>query len=186
MRRIKLLVVVLSFLVSSVIAGYAEEAGQEPAPVNPEVKQNAVSAPETTQQAATPAAKPEEKQEGHDGGAVKEKLFVAAVGADGVQHVEITGGEYYFDPNHIVVKVNIPVELKVRKGADSSWIIPHDIVVKSPEAGIDFKVALKKEQQSIKFTPTKAGKYALYCDKKSPFGKTHRAKGMEGVIEVVE
>ena len=128
----------------------------------------------------------ETKQEGHDHSSMKEKRMVATVDADGVQRVAITGGEYYFDPNYIVVKVNLPVELKVKKAEDASGFIPHSIIVKAPEAGIDFKEGLSKEPKSVKFTPTKVGKYPLYCDKKSPFGKSHREKGMEGVIEVVE
>lgn len=122
---------------------------------------------------------------GHDSAAA-EKRVIAALGADGVQRVEISGGEYFFDPNDIVVKVNKPVEFTVRKAADASWFIPHNIIVKAPEAGIDFNIDFKKDLQTIKFTPTKTGTYALYCDKKPPFGKSHREKGMEGVIEVVE
>jgi len=128
----------------------------------------------------------EAKQEGHEHSSVKEKRVVATVDADGVQRVAISGGEYYFDPNYIVVKVNVPVELKVKAAEDSSWLVPHSLVVKAPEAGIDFKEGLSKESKPVKFTPTKVGKYPLYCDKKSPFGKSHREKGMEGVIEVVE
>jgi len=128
----------------------------------------------------------ETKNEGAENASMKEKRLVATVGADGVQRVEVMGGEYYFDPNYIVVKVNVPVELKVKAAKDSSWLVPHSIIVKAPEAGIDFKESLSKEPKSVKFTPTKVGKYPLYCDKKSPFGKSHRAKGMEGVIEVVE
>ncbi len=115
---------------------------------------------------------------------MKEKRFVATVGSDGVQHVEITGGEYYFDPNVIVVKVNVPVEFKVKKAAG---YVPHDIVADSPDAGIKFKADLSnKEPAVIKFTPTKAGKYPMYCDRRFLFFKTHRERGMEGVIEVVE
>jgi plastocyanin domain-containing protein len=126
------------------------------------------------------------KHEGHEHSSMKEKRVVATVGADGVQRVEVTGGEYYFDPNYIVVRVNVPVELKVKKAEDASGFIPHSIVVKAPEAGIDFKESLSKEPKSVKFTPTKVGKYPFYCDKKSLFGKSHREKGMEAVIEVVE
>ncbi len=107
---------------------------------------------------------------------------VAPMGKDGVQRVEIVGGSYFFKPNHIVVKVNIPVELKVSK---ESGLVPHNIVAKSPEAGIVFDESLSKTPKIIKFTPTKAGKYPMYCSKKAPFSKTHREKGMEGVIEVV-
>jgi plastocyanin domain-containing protein len=128
----------------------------------------------------------EAKQEGHEHTLMKEKRVVATVDADGVQRVAISGGEYYFDPNYIVVKVNVPVELKVKAAEDSSWLVPHAIVVKAQEAGINFDESLSKEPKSVKFTPTKIGKYPFYCDKKSPFGKSHREKGMEGVIEVVE
>jgi plastocyanin len=125
----------------------------------------------------------EAKQESHEHSAMKEKRVVATLDPDGVQRVEITGGEYYFDPNYIVVKVNAPVELKVKK---APGYVPHDIVVKAPEAGIDFNVALSdKETKTVKFTPTKVGKYPMECDKRLLFFKSHKERGMEGVIEVV-
>jgi plastocyanin domain-containing protein len=109
--------------------------------------------------------------------------FVAVLGADGIQRAEITGGSYYFDPSDIVVKVNVPVELKVKKSGGST---PHDIALKAPEAGIDFSVSLGTEPKTVKFTPTKVGKYPFWCTKHLPFSKSHKEKGMEGVIEVVE
>ncbi len=116
--------------------------------------------------------------------AVKEKkVFKATVDKDGIQRVDVTAGEFFFDPEHIIVKVNAPVELTVKK---QSWI-PHDIVIAAPEAGINIKEGLSKEPKSIKFTPSKTGKYPIYCSKKPPlFGKSHREKGMEGVLEVIE
>ena len=112
-----------------------------------------------------------------------EKRVVATIGSDGVQHVDILGGEYYFDPNVIVVKVNVPVELKVRK---AGGFTPHDIVLKAPEAGIDFSVSMSSDPTVIKFTPTKAGKYSFDCTKRLLFFKSHKERGMHGVIEVVE
>ena len=111
-----------------------------------------------------------------------EPATVVPMGKDGVQRVEIVGGGYFYKPNHIVVKVNIPVELTVSK---ESGLVPHDIVAKSPEAGIEFQESMSSTPKIIKFTPTKVGKYPLYCSKKAPFSKSHREKGMEGVIEVV-
>jgi plastocyanin domain-containing protein len=113
----------------------------------------------------------------------EESVTVVPVDKDGVQRVDIVGGSYFFKPNHIVVKVNIPVELKVSKEPS---LIPHNIVVKSPEAGIELKEELSSTPKIIKFTPTKVGTYPFYCDKKAPFSKSHREKGMEGVIEVVQ
>lgn len=128
-------------------------------------------------------AEPEAQQETHEH-MMKEKRVVATVDPDGVQRVEIVGGSYYFDPNYIVVKVNVPVELKVKK---EPGMTPHDIVVKDAEAGIDFKTDLSsKEWSDITFTPTKVGKYPMYCDKRLLWFKSHRARGMEGTIEVVE
>lgn len=111
-----------------------------------------------------------------------EKRAIASMSADGVQRMDVVGGEFYFDPNIIVLKVNVPVELNVRKAPG----YPHDIVVKAPEAGMDFDVELSADPKPVRFTPTKVGAYSMYCDKRFLWFKSHRARGMEGVIEVVE
>ena len=51
-----------------------------------------------------------------------------------VCNAEVIGGEYYFDPNYIVVKVNKPVELMVKR---ASGYISHNMEVKSPEFARD-------------------------------------------------
>ena len=112
-----------------------------------------------------------------------EKLYTAKVDADGVQRIEIRGGSYFFDPNHIIVKVNVPVELKVKK---EGGITPHNIVMKAPEAGIDFDTAMSGNAKVVVFTPKKTGTFRFYCSKKLLFFESHRDKGMEGVLEVVE
>jgi len=175
MRNIRYMFLAFLSIFTMVFAVYGQEAKQEAQPA---------SAQEMKKEAAAPEAKPLDKEEGHEHAQGKEIRMVATIGADGAQHVEITGGEYYYDPNYIVVKVNVPVELKVKK---TSGYVPHDIVVKAPEAGIDFKTDFgSKEPAIIKFTPTKAGKYTMYCDKRFLFFKSHRDRGMEGMIEVVE
>ncbi|OGW27521.1 MAG: quinol oxidase [Nitrospirae bacterium GWC2_42_7] len=112
-----------------------------------------------------------------------QKIYTASIDADGVQRVKMVGGGYYFDPNYIIVKVNVPVELLVSK---VGGFTPHNILMKSPEAGMNFNEDLGKEPKTIKFTPTKTGKFPVYCDKKFLFFKDHRDKGMEGTIEVKE
>jgi plastocyanin domain-containing protein len=79
--------------------------------------------------------------------------------------------------------VNVPVEMRISKEAG---VVPHNIVINAPDAGIDFNETLGKEPKVIKFTPKKVGKYLFSCDKKLLFFKSHKDKGMEGVIEVVE
>jgi plastocyanin len=109
--------------------------------------------------------------------------FIVPMDKDGVQRVEVLGGDYFFKPSHIVVKVNQPVELVVRK---DGRIVPHSLVIDAPEAGIKVNVSLSHDPQTIAFTPTKTGSYPFYCDKKPWFLASHREKGMEGVLEVVE
>lgn len=113
----------------------------------------------------------------------EEKTYRATVDADGVQRVEVLGGSYFFRPKHIIIKVNVPVELKVRK---ESGVTPHNIVIKAPEAGIEFEESVGTEPKVIRFTPKKTGSYTYYCSKKLLFFAGHREKGMEGTLEVVE
>ncbi len=113
----------------------------------------------------------------------EEKIYRAVIDKDGVQRVDIVGGSYFFTPNHIFVKVNVPVELKVRKGPG---IVPHNFVIKAPDAGMDIDESLGTEPKTIRFTPTKTGKYPFYCSKKLLFFESHREKGMEGTLEVTE
>lgn len=112
---------------------------------------------------------------------VKEKRYVATVDPDGVQRVAVLAGGYYFDPNVIVVKINVPVELQVKK---EGGLTPHDIALKAPEAGIDFTQQLSSEPRAIRFTPTKAGRYEFECTKKLPFFPSHKERGMHGVLVV--
>ena len=108
---------------------------------------------------------------------------IVPIDKDGVQRVEILGSDYFFKPAHIIVKVNLPVELKIRK---DGYMIPHNIIIDAPEAGIKFNETLSRDPKAVTFTPTRVGKYPMYCDKKPPFMASHREKGMEGLLEVVE
>jgi len=116
-------------------------------------------------------------------GGAERKEFTATVDKEGVQRVEILGGSYFYDPNYIVVKVNVPVELKIRK---ESGVTPHNFILQAPEAGMNINVDLGTDATVIAFTPTKIGTYPFFCDKKLPFMASHRERGMEGVLEVRE
>ena len=114
---------------------------------------------------------------------VEKKVYKATIDADGVQRVDVLSGGYFFDPNYIIVKVNVPVELNIKK---EQSIVPHNIIIKDTEGGIDIKESVSSVPKVIKFTPKKVGKYPFYCDKKFLFFKSHREKGMEGSLEVTE
>jgi len=106
----------------------------------------------------------------------------ATVGKDGVQRLDIEVGSYYFKPNHIIVKVDVPVELTLTKEAG---ITPHDFTIDAADAGMEIKKNLGSKPVIVRFTPTKTGNYIFYCSKRFLFFASHRERGMEGTIEVV-
>ena len=109
------------------------------------------------------------------------KEFIATL-SNGVQRVDVLAGSYFFAPNYIIVKVNVPLEMKIRK----EGLIPHNFVIHAVDAGMDVKSDLGTDQIVITFTPTKPGVYPFYCDKKTIFMSSHKEKGMEGTLEVRE
>lgn len=112
----------------------------------------------------------------------QKEIYIAKVDPDGVQRVRIEGGGYFFKPNHIVVKVNVPVELLASR---ESGVTPHNLVIKAPDAGISVEEELAAEPKKITFTATAVGKYPFFCSKKLLFFASHRERGMEGILEVV-
>lgn len=113
----------------------------------------------------------------------REETFRAVIDADGKQRIRIIGGSYFFKPNHIIVKANVPVELAVSR---EPGIVPHSLVIKAPEAGIAIDESLNTDLKVLSFTPTVVGEYPFYCKNKLLFFESHREKGMEGVLEVVQ
>ncbi len=113
----------------------------------------------------------------------QEEVFRAVIDADGKQRIRILGGGYFFKPGHVIVKANTPVELSVSL---EPGIVPHTFVIKAAEEGIDIDESLHTDPKTIAFTPKAVGKYTFYCKNKLLFLKSHREKGMEGVLEVVE
>ena len=106
--------------------------------------------------------------------------ITAVVGDDHVQRVRVTTHSFWFEPNRIVVKRGIPVELTIRNGA---FFVPHDFSCEAKEAGIevDQKVGMLHGSKIVRFTPTRAGEYPFHCDVDA-----HAKKGMMGALVVVE
>lgn len=107
----------------------------------------------------------------------------AVIGPDGMQHVGIVGGSYYFRPNRITVRVNVPVVLTMRM---EPGIVPHSLVIEAAEAGIAVDVTLDSTPKTVRFTPTATGLYPIYCKNRLLFFESHREKGMEAMLEVIE
>ncbi|SCK27601.1 quinol oxidase [Vogesella sp. LIG4] len=109
--------------------------------------------------------------------------YRAKVDGDGVQRVQVVGGSYFFHPAHIIVRAGVPVELSLQM---ESGLIPHSFVLEAPQAGMNIRTELAAQPKLVRFVPTVVGSYPYYCAHKLLFFASHRARGMEGVLEVVE
>jgi plastocyanin len=96
--------------------------------------------------------------------------------------VRISVGDYAFRPDEIRVKAGRPLVLEL---VNIDGITPHNFTLEDARAGLDIDVSLApRETKPVRFVPTRAGRYVFYCNKKLPFLKSHRARGMEGVLIV--
>ena len=107
--------------------------------------------------------------------------IAAAADAD-AQKFTIHLGDYRFHPDAVEVVAGRPVELTL---VNDDKITPHNFTLKEPNAGIDLDAAVSAgESTTLRFTPQTAGSYIFYCNKKLPFMKSHRERGMEGKLVV--
>jgi len=102
----------------------------------------------------------------------------ARTDAHGVQHVTLHAHTFYFEPNRIVVKANVPVEIVIH---NSAFMVPHNFTLAAPAAGIRVERDLSMFHGSgtVRFTPTQPGEYTFFCDKDS-----HMKRGMTGTLVV--
>lgn len=114
--------------------------------------------------------------------AAESESVVVPVSEDNVQRLEVVVDSYSFTPNRFVVKGNIPVELIFKR---VTWIVPHNFVLKSPEAGIAIEKEIGPgETNNVRFTPTRTGEYRFSCTKQFLFFPSHEALGMVGTLVV--
>jgi uncharacterized cupredoxin-like copper-binding protein len=96
--------------------------------------------------------------------------------------VEVVLNNYTIKPDTLILKAGEPVILKVKNEAT---FIPHNLVIKTAQAGIELKVVVGAGKiGEIRFTPTLPGSYELFCDTQPPIGKSHKEKGMHGLLLV--
>jgi plastocyanin len=108
--------------------------------------------------------------------------FDVPLDPDGIQRTVVEADSYEFSPRHLVVRAGKPVELTVKS---VTILVPHNFLIDDPKSGLAIREEVSAGQTvKITFTPTVPGSFAIYCDKKLLFFKSHREKGMEGVLEV--
>lgn len=96
--------------------------------------------------------------------------------------IEIVLDNYSIKPDTLTLRAGEPVILKVKNAAT---FIPHNLVIKAAQAGIELKVIVEAGKMGeVRFTPTLPGNYELLCDTRPPIGQSHREKGMHGMLVV--
>ncbi|KVE96801.1 quinol oxidase [Burkholderia vietnamiensis] len=103
------------------------------------------------------------------------------VDADGVQRVTLVGGSYFFRPALVIVRADLPVELTV---SAEPGVVPHSFEIDAPQAGIAVHTELATTPRTLRFTPTQPGRFAYYCTHRLLFLRSHRERGMAGVLVV--
>ena len=86
--------------------------------------------------------------------------------------IEVTGGEFFYKPNEIKVKVGEKVTINFKNSGGF-----HDFVI--DELGINSGKIAAGETKEVTFTPTSVGTFEYYCS----VGQ-HRTKGMKGSLIV--
>jgi plastocyanin len=88
------------------------------------------------------------------------------------QDITVEGGDYYFKPNEIRVKKGEKVTITFTNAGGF-----HNFVV--DEFNVKTKIIKDGEEETVTFTPDKAGTFEFYCSVGN-----HRAMGMKGKLIV--
>lgn len=108
--------------------------------------------------------------------------YRATLDADGVQRVAIVGGSYFFRPARILVQAGQPLEISVSL---EPGIVPHRFVLEAADGPPLVDVPLGQAPKAVRMN-LKAGDYLFYCPNQLLGFKSHRERGMAGVLEVRE
>ncbi len=109
-------------------------------------------------------------------------LVIQASAEETPQAVTLTLGDYRFEPDNIEVRSGQPVILTLY---NKDGITPHNFTLQDTASGLDIDASVSAgSMTTIEFTPETPGSYPFYCSKKLPFMKSHRARGMEGMLIV--
>jgi plastocyanin len=100
-----------------------------------------------------------------------------------LQVIPIEMGDYSFLPKLIEVRAGSTVQIQL---TNKDAVVPHNFSLRDDTTELDIDVSVAAgETRLVEITPLVPGSYKYYCNKKLPFMKSHRKRGMEGTLNVV-
>ena len=84
----------------------------------------------------------------------------ASVGTDGVQRINLQCGPNYFDPHHVIVKVNVPVEISLHSPPNMA---PHHFVLDLSKISLSEGNPAGSTTKQIRFIPKTIGEHPFGC-----------------------
>lgn len=109
-------------------------------------------------------------------------ISVALQAATPARSVSVTMGDYRFSPDSIRVQSGETIRLAL---VNTDSLTPHNVTLKAEAAGLNVNIVVSAGGTEIlDITPLAPGTFEFYCNKKLPFMKSHRHRGMEGALIV--
>lgn len=101
---------------------------------------------------------------------------------DGIQQATVLLDSYSYSPNYVVVERGKPVELTL---TSVTTMTPHNFIIENLTDSLSVKQDVGAGKTvTVRFVPTQTGLFPFFCDKRLWPMRSHRDKGMEGVLEV--
>jgi hypothetical protein len=112
-----------------------------------------------------------------------DRAWWAATSPDGVQRINIRCGPNFFDPAHIVVKANVPVELSV---STTPGLPAHSFVISvAGSRPINADTPIGPTEKAFAFVPGRPGDYQAVCRDNAKVPGASLAKAKQGVLTVI-
>jgi plastocyanin len=107
----------------------------------------------------------------------------AGASDSGAERIRIKLGDYHFEPSQLTLIAGRTAVLEL---VNTDGITPHNFTLQDVAGALDIDVDVPAgESREVSLTPSVSGTYTFYCNKKLLFLKSHRARGMEGSLNVV-
>lgn len=111
-----------------------------------------------------------------------DSVIAIPLSPDGIQQATVLLDSYSYSPNYVVVERGKPVELTL---TSVTTMTPHNFIIENLTDSLSVKQDVGAGKTvAVRFVPTRTGLFPFFCDKRLWPMRSHRDKGMEGVLEV--